>query len=193
MSQPLWIPDPGGAGVHALAPAPFTRRAVLAALAVAAGTALLGVAAGFGWAALAPRVQLEMTGPHMAAVTHAETGAFLAADAVYCGLAVAGGALAGLGAFLLAVRRWGPLPMAGVLAGAVAAAFLARWVGEQDGLAAFHHLLATLPVRARLRAPLTLGATSALAFWPLAAGVVAGGLAALTTRDPAEVPLTPGP
>ena len=38
----------------------------------------------------------------------------------------------GLG-YLLGVRRYGPLPMIGVLAGAVAAGYLARWIGEQSG------------------------------------------------------------
>ncbi len=49
--------------------------------------------------------------------------------------------------------------MAGVLAGAFGAAYLARWVGEQSGLATFHHLLATLPAGARLRDWLTLRAS----------------------------------
>jgi hypothetical protein len=72
--------------------------------------------------------------------------------------------------------------MIGVLAGAVAAGYLARWIGEQPGRAGFHHLLATLPVGAHLHDPLTLRATGAIAFWPLAAGLVAGGLEAFVTR-----------
>jgi hypothetical protein len=71
--------------------------------------------------------------------------------------------------------------MAGLLAGALAAAFVARWVGEHSGLAGFRHLLATLPTGARLRDSLTLGAAGALASWPLAAAVVAGGLEALVS------------
>jgi hypothetical protein len=70
-----------------------------------------------------------------------------------------------------------------VLAGALAAGFLARWAGEQPGSGMFHHLLATLPVGARLHDSLTLGASGAIAFWPLAAGLVAGGLEAFATRD----------
>lgn len=182
MSQPIWIPGPAGPGPGQRSPG-TTSGALVAALAVIAGTALLGVAAGLGWAALAPRAQLVIYAPHAAAAVNPETGAFIAADAVYCGLCAAGGLVSGLLGFLLAVRRWGPLPMAGVLAGALAAAFLARWVGEQDGLATFHHLLATLPPKARLRGPLTLGAASALAFWPLTACLAAGGLTALTSRE----------
>jgi hypothetical protein len=157
--------------------------AVTASLAVAGGTALLGVAGGFVWAALAPRAGLVMTGPGAAALANPESSAFIAADGVFCLVALAGGVLSGLAGYVFAVRRWGPLPMAGVLAGAVAAAFLTRWVGQQEGLAAFHHLLATLPAGARLHGPLTLGAASALTFWPLAAGLAAGGLTALTAPD----------
>lgn len=177
MSEPLPAagPRPGAGGIGA----------VMAALAVAAGTAALGVAVGFAWAALAPRPWLIMTGARAAAVINPETAAFVTADAIFSALCLAGGVVSGLAGFLLAVRRWGPLPMAGVLAGAIAAAFLARWIGEQNGLAAFHHLLATLPAGGRLRAPLTLGAGPALAFWPLAAGLTAGVLTAMTEREPA--------
>lgn len=183
MFQPLSIPGPDGARRVAAEPAAFGRGAVLAALAVTAGSAMLGLAAGFGWALLAPRPALVIAAPQQAAVVNVETSAFIVADALYCALCAAGGVASGLAGFLLAVRRWGPLPMAGVLAGAVAAAFLARWTGEQDGLAAFHHLLATLPPGARLRGPLVLGASSALACWPLAAALVAGGLTMLTSPD----------
>ncbi len=162
--------------------------AVAASLAVVGGTALLGVAGGFVWAALAPRAGLVMTGRGAAAVVNPETSAFIAADGVFCLVCLAGGVLSGLAGYVLAVRRWGQLPMDGVLAGAVAAAFLARWVGQQEGLAAFHHLLATLPAGARLRGPVTLGAASALTFWPLAAGLVAGGLTALSSPDPQSQP-----
>ena len=97
-------------------------------------------------------------------------------------IALAGGAVFGGLGYLLGVRRYGPLPMIGVLAGAVAAGYLARWIGEQSGRAGFHHLLATLPAGAHLHDPLTLRATGAIAFWPLAAGLVAGGIEAFVTR-----------
>jgi hypothetical protein len=152
--------------------------AVAASLAVAAGSAVLGLLAGYGWSVLAPRAQLVIISPGAAGLVQVETTAFIAADAVFCLLTVAGGVVSGAVGYLLAVRRYGPLAMAGVLAGALAAAYLARWVGERSGLAIFHHLLATLPAGAHLRDALTLGATGALAFWPLVAGLVAGGLAA---------------
>lgn len=153
--------------------------AVAASLAVVAGTALLGLLAGYGWSMLAPRAGLVVISPGTAGLVHVETSAFIAADAVFCLLTVAGGVVSGALGYLLAVRRYGPLAMAGVLAGALAAAFLTRWVGERSGLATFRHLLATLPAGAHFRDALTLGSTGALAFWPLAAGLVAGGLVAL--------------
>ena len=185
MSVPIPFPDPARdeamrswrsrdrprAGVPAAA----------AALAVAAGTAALGVPAGLIWAAVAPRPLLVMTSPGAAALVNTETSAFIAADLVFCLVCLAGGVVSGALGYLFAVRRYGPLAMAGLLAGSVAAAFVARWVGEQSGFAALQHLLATRPLGARFYDSLTLRATSALACWPLAAAVVAGGLELLVS------------
>ena len=159
-----------------------SRAAVGVSLAIAAGTALLGLAAGYGWSLVAPRALLEIVSHGQAGLVQAETSAFIAADAAFCLIMVAGGVVSGVLGYLLGVRRYGPLAMAGVLAGALAAAFLARWVGEQSGLATFHHLLATLPVGARLHSSLRLRAGPAIALWPLTAGLVAGGMEAWATR-----------
>jgi hypothetical protein len=152
------------------------RRGVVACLAVAAGTVLLGLAAGLLWAVVAPRPLLVMTGHGAAAVINAETSAFIAADGWYCFICLAGGLLSGLFGYLLAVRRYGPVAMALVLVSSVAAALITMWIGDHVGLATYHHLLATLPVGARLHAALALGARSALALWPLGAGLMAGGM-----------------
>ena len=182
MSVPLSFPDPARSDDAVRS---WRWRdavpAVVAALAVAAGTAALGVLAGLVWAAAAPRPLLVMTAPGAAALVNTETNAFIAADAAFCLVCLAGGVVSGALGYLFAVRKHGPLAMAGLLAGALAAAFVARWVGEQSGLATFHHQLATLPVGARLRDSLTLGATGALGFWVLAAGAVAGGLELVTS------------
>jgi hypothetical protein len=182
MSAPIPLPEP--ARGHQAVPSWRPRDAapaVIAALAVAAGTALLGVAAGLGWAAVAPRPLLVVTAHGAAALVNTETSAFIAADAAFCLVCLAGGVVSGVLGYLFAVRRHGPLAMAGLLAGALAAAFVARWVGEQSGLGAFRHLLATLPVGARLHDSLTLGASAALVSWLLAAGLVAGGLEILVS------------
>jgi len=182
MSVPISYPDPAR-GDEAMRSWRWRDAvpAMVAALAVAAGSAALGVVAGLGWAAVAPRALLEMTGPGAAALVNPETTAFIAADAAFCLVCLAGGVISGALGYLFAVRKHGPLAMAGLLAGALAAAFVARWVGEHSGLAEFRHLLATLPAGARLRDSLRLGATGALGFWVLAAGVVAGGLELLTS------------
>lgn len=182
MSEPFTYPsDYGGPGP---ARPPGAGPAVLAMLAVIAGTAALGVAAGYGWAAVAPRPLLVMTGHGTANLVSAETSAFIGADAAFCLIALAGGALSGWLGYMFGVRRHGPLPMVGVLLGALAAGYLARWTGDHAVLSQYHHLLDTLPVGAHLRNPAMLGAASALAFWPLAAGAVSGGMAALAPAAP---------
>ena len=168
MTEPMPIPAARAAG--------GIRRGVAACLGVVAGSVLLGVLAGFAWAALAPRPLLVMTGRGTAAVINTETSAFVAADGWYCFICLAGGLLTGLAGYLLAVRRYGPVAMLMVLVGALAAALITFWIGGHIGLATYHHLLATLPPGAKLRAALSLGARSAIAFWPLGAGLIAGGM-----------------
>ena len=83
-----------------------------------------------------------------------------------------------------------------VLVSALAAALITLWIGEHAGLASYHHLLATLPAGARLREALSLGARSAIAIWPLAAGLMAGGMelaAVLRDRQTAGVRVGAGP
>jgi hypothetical protein len=177
----------------------FGLAAIGKTLLVAAGTALLGLAAGYLWSLIAPRAALVVITPGSAGLVQVETNAFIVADATFCLIVVAGGVVSGALGYLLAVRRHGPLPMAGLLAGALAAGYLARWAGEQSGLTTFHHLLATLPAGAHLRDSLTLRASAALAFWPIAAGMVAGGLTAFSIRGTegagtcARVPARPLP
>jgi hypothetical protein len=148
-------------------------------VAVVAGTAVLGLAAGFGWAAAAPRALVVIAGRGAADVVDPETSAFIAGDGWFVLFSVIGGVVSGLLGYLLAVRRHGAAAMAGVLAGALAAALIARWVGEQPGTTAFHHALAAGRTGVQVRAPLRLGGIGALAFWPLAAGLTAGGFEAV--------------
>lgn len=198
MSEPPQPPQPPSAGRHravgAVAcaglgqerPVDLSAAAIWTSLAVAAGTALLGLAAGYIWSLVAPRALLVMLSPGGAGLVQVETSAFIAADAAFCLIVVAGGVVSGVLGYLLAVRRYGPVAMLGLLAGGLAAGYLARWVGEQSGLVTFHQLLANLPVGAHLRDSLTLRASGALAFWPMAAGLAAGGLTALGTRGRAR-------
>jgi hypothetical protein len=176
-------PPPGGPAFRS---APGTQpgqpfgRGLMAAVLVIAGSAVTGVVGGLIWAAVAPRVQYQVVtlspGP-TAYATNPETSAFIAADGWYCFIALTGGALIGLIAYLFAIRRYGPVPMVAAVLGATGAAFLAAWLGhEASGAQGFDHLLATSKVGTYLYAPISLGSHGALAFWPLAAAVVAGGI-----------------
>ena len=181
LPEPPGAARPGDAGPAR--PFDVSPAAIGVTLAIVAGTALLGLAAGYVWWLVAPRALLVIVSHGAAGLVQSETSAFIAADGAFCLIALAGGVVTGALGYLLGVRRYGPLPMIGVLAGALAAGLLARWIGEQPGSSTFHHLLATLPVGAHLHDSLTLGASGAVAIWPLAAGLVAGGLEALATRD----------
>jgi hypothetical protein len=176
-------PPPGGPALPRTAhtrPGPGLGRALLAVVLVIAGSAVIGLAGGLLWALIAPRVQYQMYAlkpTPTAYATNPETSAFIAADGWYCFIALAGGALIGLLAYLFAIRRYGALPMAGAVAGSIGAAFIAQWLGHQaSGGPGFNELLATSKPGTYLYAPISLGSQGALAFWPLAAAAVAGGI-----------------
>jgi hypothetical protein len=171
-------PGDGHTGVGGLAGLPGVPLAVTL-VAVIAGTALLGVVAGFIWAAAAPRALVEVVSRGSADVVNPETSAFIAAEGWFTLLTVAGGIISGLLGYALAVRRRGAPAMAAVLVGGLAAALIAKWIGQRSGLAAFNHALLVGQPGALLHAPLALGGVGAIAFWPLAAGLVAGGIEAV--------------
>lgn len=171
------------------------RPAVIAA-AILIGSVALGLAGGLAWAGLAPRALYVVVGRGSADVVNPETTAFIAADAWFCLIGAAGGLIIGLAGYLLAVRRDGPVPMAAILAGSALAGAAARWIGVRQGLSRFDHLLLTTHKGTLLHAPLALAGDSsmafwpsrasvpAIAFWPLAACAVAGGIVlVLTLRE----------
>lgn len=141
-------------------------------LAALAGSAVLGIAAGLVWAAVAPRALLVQAGHGEAEFVNVETSAFIAADAWFCLITAAGGLITGALGYRGLVRRAGPAATAGLILGAVAAALLAMWTGERIGLSTYNHLLASSPPGTFFHASLTLGAKSALAFWPLLTSAV---------------------
>ncbi len=152
------------------------RAALVALAAVIAGTAVLGAATGFLWASLAPRALAVVVARGSANVVNPETSAFIAADGWFTLLTAAGGIISGLLGYALAVRRHGALAMTGVLAGALAATLIAMWIGQRSGAAAFNHSLAIDRPGTLLHVPPKLGGRGPLAFWPLAAGLTAGGI-----------------
>ena len=158
---------------------PAQGRAAIAAGLIIAASVVIGVAGGLVWAAVAPRVlyQVYTLHPPTAYAIDPETSAFIAADGWYCLIAVVGGALIGLLGYLFGVRRYGPVPMAAIVLGATAAAFICEWTGHrQSGAPGFNHVLATSKPGTLLHAPISLGSQGALAFWPVAAAAVAGGI-----------------
>lgn len=153
------------------------------------GTALLGVAAGFIWSAVAPRAVIVVVGPGSANILSPETSAYIAADAWFILLSVIGGVVSGLCGYVLAVRRHGAVAVVALLAGAMAAALIAKWVGQQPGQAAVNHSLALGHPGTLLKQPLVLGGNGALVFWPLAVGLLIAGIEAVALlrerlRDP---------
>ena len=174
------------------------RWALLALIAAVAASALLGLLTGLIWSAVAPRALLVIQGRGVAYVLNSETDAFIVADAWFCLLTAVAGLICGLAGYLVAVRRYGALPLVGLLLGGVAGSWLAMWIGQQQGLAGFRAQLATSPAGTRLREPLVLGGHGALAFWPLFAGLLVGSVEVVSQamdrrRTEAAARARPGP
>lgn len=145
----------------------LTKGRLAAFIAALAGSAVLGIAAGLVWAAVAPRPLLQEVARGEAQVVNAETSAFIVADAWFCLIVAVGGLITGVLGYRVLVRRSGWAATAGLVLGAVAAALVAVWVGEHVGLGTYNHMLAASPVGTFFHASLALGAKSSLAFWPL--------------------------
>jgi hypothetical protein len=141
-------------------------------VAALAGSALLGIVAGLIWAAVAPRAVLQEVARGQAGVVNAESSAYIVADAWFCLIAVVGGLITGIFGYRFLVRRTGWTAAAALVLGALAAALLALWIGENIGLATYNHLLATSKIGALFHESLALRAKSALAFWPLITSAV---------------------
>jgi hypothetical protein len=128
--------------------------------------------AGLIWAAVAPRALLQEVASGEAQVVNVETSAYIVADAWFCLIGAVGGLITGVLGYGLLIRRAGWPAAAGLVLGALAAALVALWVGENIGLGTYNHLLASSQVGAYFHASLALGAKSALVFWPLFVSVV---------------------
>jgi hypothetical protein len=157
------------------------------------GSAVLGLPAGLIWGEAAPRALLQETGTAgVAEFVNAETSAFIGADAWFCGIAAVAGLITGLLGyrFLVAPRAGGAraAATAGLVLGALAGAFIMLWLGEQIGLSAYQHHLASSPNGTTFSASLSLGAKSALSFWPMLTAIVIliAEWAGRRTAEPAE-------
>jgi hypothetical protein len=136
-------------------------------VAALAGSALLGAVAGLIWAAVAPRAVMQEVLRGEAQLVNAESSAYIVADAWFCAITVVGGLITGIFGYRFLIRRAGWIAAAGLVLGAVAAALLALWIGDNIGLGTYNHLLATSQTGTFFHASLALGAKSALAFWPM--------------------------
>lgn len=156
-------------------PVPSAAGRLIATFGVVLGSAIAGLLGGLIWSEVAPRAAYVVVSRGSAEVVQAETTAFIAADAWYCLIAVLGGLIIGVASYQFAVRKYGPVPMLGLLSGSVLAGWAARWVGQNLGLSQFNAQLATSHQGTILHAPPVLGADTsvilwpAIAFWPLAA------------------------
>ena len=173
--------------------APAGLRVLLTTAGIVIAGALLGIAGGFIWAAAAPRAVFLVSSPGVAYVVNPETSAFIAADGWFSLVAVGGGILIAVAGYVAGIRRYGPLPALGVLAGATAAAFVAAWVGSRIGLTAFQHQLGSAKAGALIRQPVALGAHGALAFWPLAAAATVGVIELIAALGDRRRQAGPGP
>ncbi|MBV9379741.1 MAG: hypothetical protein JOY82_02405 [Streptosporangiaceae bacterium] len=189
--QPSGTPGDGRRGGRSRAAA---ARRLFAAL---AGSAVLGLPAGLIWGAVAPRALLQEVSQGTAQLVNAESSVFIGADGWFCAIAAAGGVITGvLGYRLLIYRRsWGAsaVAAAALIIGALAAALIMLWTGEQMGLSAYQHQLASAADGTLFSASLGLGAKTALAFWPMFTSIVIV-LAEMAVRrprpsDPGSAPL----
>jgi hypothetical protein len=128
--------------------------------------------AGLIWAAVAPRPLLQEIASGEAELVNAETTAFIVADAWFALITAVGGLITGVLGYRILVRRAGAAATAGLVLGAIAAALLAMWIGDNIGLGTYNHLLASSPTGAFFHSSLALGAKSTLAFWPLCTSAV---------------------
>jgi hypothetical protein len=154
-------------------PAPGAVAGLALAL---AGSVVLGLVGGLLWGEIAPRAMLQEIGAGTAELVNAETSAFIGADAWFCGIAAVAGLITGLAGYRFLVarasRRARVAATAGLVLGAIAAAFVMMWLGGQIGLSAYNQHLASSPKGTLFPASLTLGAKSALAFWPMFTAIV---------------------
>jgi hypothetical protein len=150
---------------------PSVWSAVAWFAAAVAGSAVLGLLGGWIWGEAAPRALLQEISTGTAELMNAETRAFIGADVWFCGIAVVAGLLTGIIGYRFCIARHSggtrAVIASGLILGGVAGAFVMLWLGEQIGLSAYNQHLASSANGTVFPESLTLGARSALAFWPM--------------------------
>jgi len=137
---------------------------VRAGLLTVAVTVLVGAPVGLLWAALAPRVVVEVAGEDVQVVDTAADG-FIAVDAWFLAAVAFAGLVGGVLTWWLG-RAHGPGVVLGIAVGGLAAAWIASRVGgEVDRLSVRQLVESGVPGRYELA--VRLRSTSALLAWPI--------------------------
>jgi hypothetical protein len=125
---------------------------IVTALVVAVVLTALGAGLAYLWAAISPRVVLEMTadGP---VYTQPNPEGYVAGESVYLMMTAGVGVLAAVAVWMLARKRRGPIVLAGLAVGSVAGATLMAWLGHRIGLTEYQRLLTQAPVGTRFDVP----------------------------------------
>ncbi len=171
--SPWASPDPrprgGGTsfGTAPTPPAPGTPlwQDVRAGLLTIAVTVLVGAPVGLLWAALAPRVTVEVTGEDVQVLDTYRDG-FIAVDAWFFAAVVVAGLVGGVLAWWLGADH-GPGVVLGLVVGGLAAAWIASRVGGEVDRLTVRQLLES-GVQGRRELAVQLRSTSALLGWPIA-------------------------
>jgi hypothetical protein len=138
---------------------------VHAGLLTVAVTVLVGAPVGLLWAALAPRVAVEITGDDVQ-VLGAYTDGFIAVDAWFFAAVVLAGLVGGVLAWWLGAAH-GPAVVLGLVVGGLAAAWIAGRVGGEVDRVSVEQLVEA-GVQGRRELAVRLRSTSALLGWPIA-------------------------
>ncbi len=169
--SPWASPDPrtrpgGTSSTAPTADAPRTPvwHDVRAGLLTVAITVLTGAPVGLLWAALAPRVTVEVSGEDVQ-VLDTYTDGFIAVDAWFFAAVTLAGLVGGIVAWRLG-RAHGPGVVLGLAVGGLAAAWIASRVGGEVDRVTVQELL-DAGVQGRAELAVRLRATSALLGWPL--------------------------
>ena len=184
--RPSGTGTPFGTAPTSQAPGTPLWHDVRAGLLTVAVTVLVGAPVGLLWAALAPRVVVEVDGDDVQVVDAYRDG-FIAVDAWFFAAVAVAGLVGGVLAWWLG-RAHGPGVVLGLAVGGLAAAWIASRVGGEVDRASVRQLVeAGVPGRYELAAQLR--STSALLVWPLAS-LLAHLSLSVATR-PAAAPADP--
>jgi hypothetical protein len=163
-------PRPSGSGTPFGAPAPPAPSGpplwhdLRAGLLTVAVTVLVGAPVGLLWAALAPRVTVEVSGEDVQVLDTATDG-FIAVDAWFLAAVMVAGLVGGVLAWWLGGEH-GPAVVVGLVVGGLAAAWIAGRVGGEVDRMTAQQLVAS-GVQGRREVAVQLRSTSALLGWPI--------------------------